>query len=235
MKHAWLVALAVMAAGCTTPSRDPHAEGARLMAELRQASGGAALDRPNGFHETGTVVMGEQSSTYDTWGDLRALRWVGVRTIGGQTFTKGFDGERAWRVGPNGVQVDTSPRGLADARLETYLTIGGFLYPDRFPADFVYKGRQTAGGVSYDVVTVTPRDATPIDLWLDVRTHLLRRASGMDGDTPFEGVILRYQVVDGVQVGYELHQSEGGREMAQALTSYAFVDVPPQRFSPPVN
>src|SRR5262245_15842444 len=98
-RFAWVVAALLLGASCTPQQRDPLEEGARLMAELRDASGGAALDAQAAFHETGTVVVGGQTTTYETWGDLRSLRWSGSHTIGGQTTTSGFDGQAVWRIG----------------------------------------------------------------------------------------------------------------------------------------
>lgn len=112
---------------------------------MKAASGGAALDRPPGFHEAGTVVRDGATGTYEIWADLHALRSTGTHSFGAKTGTSGFDGRRAWAVGPDGaVHVDTSPQGLAGARLGTYLTIFGFFYPDRFPAQFESRGLRKA-------------------------------------------------------------------------------------------
>ena len=231
-----LAAAALLFTSCATHPPDPAREGARLMGELRAASGGAALDAPNGFHETGVVVANGQSSTYETWGDFHTLRWVGARTIAGVTRWSGFDGHVSWVKGPDGpARIDTSPEGLAGARLGTYLTIAAYFYPDRFPARFEYKGRRSADGESFDVVTVTPQDSVPADFWLDVRTHRLRRVSGMDGTTPFYGVVQHEAVVQGVRYGSAMHQVEGSQDMAQTVTLYEFTDVPAERFSPPAQ
>jgi len=228
-----VVALAFAASGCAT-NQDAQGQGALLMAQMKEASGGAALDAPAGFHETGTVLSDGVASTYETWGDLHVLRNAGTHTTGAVTVARGFDGEVAWSVGPDGtVQTDASPAALASARLSAYLTIGACFYPDRFPARFEYRGRQEAAGVSYDVVTVTPAGSVPVDFWLDTTTHRLQRISGSDGDVPFSGIVERYEIVDGAWIAFALRQTAGGREMAQALTSFEFVPIPPERFAPP--
>lgn len=232
----WIAVAVALLTSCATAPLDPVREGARLIGELRVASGGAAVDVPSGFHETGVVIENGQTSTYETWGDFHALRWAGTHTGGGVTRASGFDGHVAWTKGADGaVHTDTSPEGLAGARLGTYLTIAAYFYPDRFPARFEYKGRQSADGESFDVVTVTPQDSVPIDFWLDARTHRLRRLVGMDGTTPFRGIVEREEIVSGVRIGSEVRQIEGEHDMAQTVTLYEFADVPAERFSPPAH
>jgi hypothetical protein len=202
------------------------------MAEMKAASGGAALDAPAGFHEIGTVVRDGISGTYETWGDLRVLRSAGSHTLGGSTGSGGFDGRVAWSLGADGaVHTDTTREGLAASRLGTYLTLGGYFYPDRFPAQFEYRGPRQADGAAYDVVTVTPADSDSADLWLDTATHRLQRISGTAGTATFLGVVERYQVVDGVWIAFALNQTEGSHQMVQELTSFVFEPVPAERFS----
>ena len=235
-KFGWLAAAVLLLTSCATAPLDPVREGVRLMGELRAASGGAAVDVPNGFHETGVVVENGQTSEYETWGDLHELRWAGTHTRAGVARASGFDGHVAWMRGPDGaVHTATSPESLAGARLGAYLTIAAFLYPDRFPARFEYKGRQSADGETFDVVTVTPQGSVPIDFWLDVTTHRLSRVVGMDGTTPFRGIVEREEIVSGVRVASSIRQIEGEHDMAQTVRSYEFVDVPAERFSPPVR
>lgn len=235
-RFAWVVAALLLTAGCAQQQRSPLEEGARLMAELREASGGVAWDVPAAFHETGTVVANGETSTYETWGDLHSLRWSGTHTTGGQTTTSGFDGEAAWRVGADGVlRTDTSPEAVAGARLGAYLTNFAYLRPDRFPARFEYRGRREADGVSYDVVTVTPENSAPMDFWLDIDTHRLIRLSGMDGDTPFLGVVERYETVEGVLAPFAIRQSAGDQVMAQSLTLFEFVATPEERLARPAQ
>lgn len=233
-QFAVLVLVATVAACAITPNAEQ--EGARLMTLMKVASGGAALDGPTGFHEIGTALRDGMPATYETWGDLRSLKSASKQSIGGMTMSSGFDGKVSWSVGPDGApRLDVSAEGLMSARLGTYLTIGGYFYPDRFPASFVYSGAQMANGQTYDVVTVTPVGSVFVDLWLDRESHLLKRISGMDGATPFSGNVTRYEKVDGAMIGYELQQKQGEHTLALTLTGYKFETVAPERFAPPVQ
>jgi hypothetical protein len=40
------------------------------MAECKAAMGGPALDRPDAFRETGTMIRDSKAGTYETFGDL---------------------------------------------------------------------------------------------------------------------------------------------------------------------
>lgn len=226
--------LFALASCATLPSAEQ--QGIRLMAQLKEASGGALLDAPRSFRETGAVVRGDVRSTYETWGDFWTLRSVSRTERGGQSFTRGFDGRVAWSAGPDGnVETDSSPAGLASARLSTYLTNAAYFYPDRFPAEFVYRGRRETEGVAFDVVSVTPEGGGSVDLWLDVRNHRLQRITGIDGGTSFAGVVERYEVFDGAWIPVAITQTIDGQTMAHTVTSYEFTAVPDARFAPPAG
>lgn len=226
--------LTIAVAGAATGAQNSSDKAANLVRELKEASGGAALDRPDGFHETGTLVRDGRAGVYEYWGDLRTLRSLGSHTIAGQTSIGGFDGQQAWSVDPNGkVLIDASPKGLRAARLGTYVSIGGYFYPDRFPAAFAYLGRRRHDRTAYDVIAVTPKDGDTADLWLDAKSHRLMRISVLADGVESSGDILRYQVVDGTWIGFALRQNEGQHQMTQQLTAYVYGPVDAARFSPP--
>jgi hypothetical protein len=229
-----MVAGATIAAlACTSATAQPD-KAQRLMRQLKAASGGAALDRPDAFHESGTIVRDGASGVYEYWGDLRTLRSAGNHTLSDATGGGGFDGQVAWSVDAAGkVSVDDSPKAVHGARLGTYLSIGGYFYPDRFPARFVYLGRQKQDGASFDVVAVTPQDADTADLWLDPKTHRLAQISVTADGVEGRGRVLRYQVVDGTWIGFDLTQTEGAHAQTQHLEHYVYGPVEPDRYAPP--
>ena len=228
------MALTLAGAGAAGATETGPDKAAMLIQALKAASGGAALDRPDGFHESGTLTRDGRAGVYEYWGDLRALRSVGSHTIGGATGVGGFDGKAAWSIDPSGkVLVDASPKGLRAARLGTYVSIGGYFYPDRFPAAFAYLGRRRHDGAAFDVVAVTPKDGDTAELWLDAKTHRLARLSAEADGVHSDGDILRYQVVDGTWIGFALRQSEGPHQMTQQLEQYVYGPIDPTHFSPP--
>jgi hypothetical protein len=233
-RRAWPLLAVLLALGCAKPA-PPADEAARLIAQMKAASGGAALDKPAGFHEIGMVNRDGSRGTYEIWADLRTLRSAGKHTFNDQTITTGFDGKTAWAMAPDGtVRTDTTAEGLAVSRLGAYLTAFGFFYPDRFPAKFESRGRKELDGASYDVVTVTPEGSIPADLWIDTKTHRLQRITGTAGTTSFTGKVLRYEVVDGIWVPFALLQTEGERQMEQDVMSVTYEEIPAHQFSPPM-
>ncbi len=205
-----------------------------LMAQYRAASGGAALDRHEAFHETGTIIRDGEAGTYEMYGDLHSLRTAGVHTLDGRFGGGGFDGERAWHIGPDGeVSTTTEPAAVREAKAGAYFTIGGYNWPERFPALFTYVGVKTYKAKSYDVVRVTPAGATPNDLWLDRRTHWLARITETTSGQPASADILANRRVDGTIIGFKSYQVEPGHSMIQTLATYEYVALDPARFAPP--
>ena len=226
-----LVALACLANAQTAPEASDSVA-LKLMAECKTASGGAALDRPAAFHETGTIVRDGNSGTYEMYADLHGLRTAGIHTIDGKIGGGGYDGTRAWHFGPDGkVVIVTDPAQLAQEKFGAYLTISGYFYPDRFPATFKYLGRKKAGSQNYDVVAVTPEGSLTGELWLDTHSHRIMRVTIDFAD--MTGEILRYRVVDGTWIGFKNQQSEGTHKMVQTLATLQYVPLDPERFLPP--
>lgn len=205
-----------------------------LMAQYRAASGGAALDRYEAFHETGTIIRDGHAGTYEMYGDLHALRNAGVHTLDGKFGGGGFDGERAWRIGPDGkVAITTDAEAVREARAGAYFTIGGYNWPERFPATFSSVGVKTYKSKAFDVVRVTPDGAAPNDLWLDRRTHWLARITEDSPGGPAFANILVNRRVGGTVIGFKSYQVEPGHRMVQTLATYDYVPLDPARFAPP--
>lgn len=216
-----IVAVAAAQIGAAPPS-DPTA--LRIMAECKAATGGPALDRPEAFHETGTIIRDGKVGTYETFGDLRSLRSSSSQTFDGKTRRAGFDGQVSWQVGPDGAaKVSTDDPTLRGERFGTYLTLSGYLYPKRFPATFRYVGRRTASGRVYDVVSVTPEKADSVQLWVDARTHRVAHLEANSGGQSIVGDVTDYRRVAGTWVGYALRVVQGGHEVRLRLSSFKYV------------
>lgn len=238
IKYALVLALVLSEPAPTVPASKAtavttDARAIRLMAQLREASGAGNLDRHDAFHETGTVIRDGHAGTYEMYGDLHALRTAGVHTIDGVFGAGGYDGVAAWRAGPDGkAAFNNSPEAIRQARSDAYLTLGGYYWPDRFPATFTSVGRRTSNNRSYDVVRVTPVGGEPTDLWLDVRRHHLGRITVPSRSDAASADVLAERRIDGVVVGFKSHQREAGHDMVQTLATYDFVPLDLGRLTP---
>jgi hypothetical protein len=205
-----LTLMAVGGADAKDGGASSDAKALALMAQYRAASGGAALDRHEAFHETGTIIRDGQAGTYEMYGDLHALRTAGVHTLDGKFGGGGFDGESAWHIGPDGkVSTTTDPEAVREAKAGAYFTIGGYNWPERFPG------------------------ATPNNLWLDRRTHWLARITETVSGQAASADILENRRVDGTVIGFKSYQIEPGHSMIQTLATYDYVTLDPARLAPP--
>ena len=221
-------------AQASSDTSDPKARA--LMAELRVARGGQALDKHVAFHETGTIIRDGVAGTYEMYADLHALRTAGIHTLDGKVGGGGFDGTTAWHLGPDGkVTKSTDAKEIANAKSDAYFTIGAYNWPERFPAKFRYVGSLSYRSKHYDVVEVTPEGATPADLWLDKKTHRVSRFTVTDGHDTASGEIWDYRIVDGTLIGFKDYQIEGVHKMTQTLATFDYVPLDPKRLAPPLG
>ncbi len=204
-----------------------------LMAQLRAANGGQALDKHAAFHETGTIIRDGKAGTYEMYADLHTLRTAGIHTLEGRVGGGGFDGTAVWHFGPDGkVTKSTDPKAVANARSDAYGTIGGYNWSERFPAKFRYVGSLSYQSKTYDVVEVTPEGATPAELWLDKKTHRIARFTVTDGHDTASGEVWDYRLVDGTFIGFRNIQVEGDHKMTQSLATFDYVPLDPKRLDP---
>ena len=222
--HRHILALALLialGAGPASAASDPMA--LDVIAAAKEATGGPALDKPQMFHERGVMTRDGKAGTYETYGDLTTLRSRGTRSFDGQTVGGGFDGQVAWRLMPDGsVQTVTDAATLRGERLGTWLTVSGYLYPNRFPAEFRYLGRRTHDGHSYEVVAATPKDADSADLWFDAETHRLGHIEATAAGSTVVGDVGDYRLVDGTWVGFALNMVDSGHQIRLKLESFVY-------------
>lgn len=203
-----------------------------VMAAAKAATGGAAWDRITGWHERGR----HDGATYDTLLDFRRWAFRFATTRDGKTRVNGFDGSLVWRQGPDGkVTTKRDAASLADARLSAYGSTFAFLRPARFPARFQYLGVRTDGAASFDVVRVTPEGTTPMEVWVDRKTHLFARLVDRSGPKPVTARLSDFRPVGGIRQPFRLEISDGDPAHAQIGVVESVVLEPVARgaFDPP--
>lgn len=256
MKNPLLASFVLSLAACASApnAQQSEAKGRELLAQMKAAMGGAALDVPAGFHETGVSMRDDGlKMTYETWGDMHSMRSASIQTVDGRQTRVGYDGDAGWHMLPNeNAQKDTDAHTIYVVTMASYIAVGGYFYPDRFPVRVKYLGRESvpaksddddapkakgpaeAGGKKWDVVEVWPEKTLPINLWLDPETHRLERVSGrISGEETFTSIIEDYRQVSGAWVGFKTTQVDDQHTVTQTRSTYVFEAVPAERFLPP--
>jgi hypothetical protein len=104
----------------------PDAPTAALLAEMREACGGGAWDRVEGWHETGRVELpGGMSLPYEAWHSMRHPPTATyVNRIEGRIVRQsGYDGAVRWPAGADGRGMrETDPAALRRARRDAWLS-----------------------------------------------------------------------------------------------------------------
>jgi hypothetical protein len=196
-----LLALAAAAQAAPTIGYSPAAQ--RVLAQARQAAGGAGWNGLRGWHETGRT----DGVRYEAWIDpLRYGLRVERRDADGLD-VHGFNGAGEWRIRPTGAVTGVDVRTLpSESRTEAFFDIHGYFYPGRFDAAADVVGVRSFKGRSYDVVRVKPWGGEARELWFDRRTHLLGRMVGRR-----EAVSLSdYRKVGPVRIAFRLTPEDGG-------------------------
>lgn len=228
--------LALAAAACTLAGPAQGADSTRkalaVLAQAKAASGGAAWDRITGWRETGR----HGQTTYATLLDFRRYGARFASTRDGRTTVRGYDGQIAWEMGPDGkVAASRDPARLAEARQSAYGSAFGFFFSDRFPARFEDLGVRTDGGSSFEVIRTTPEGAPPFELWIDRSTHRVARLVDRNGPQPVTGRFSDERRVGGVTVPFRIDLSDGDPGHAQTgqVESVVLEPVPRTAFEPP--
>ncbi|MFY9886109.1 MAG: retropepsin-like aspartic protease, partial [Candidatus Cybelea sp.] len=201
-------AAALLAAGILLPPT-PQATAASPSAQtLLNALRKAMLERPvaslASLHTVGTIeVLGIRGRAQE-WDDVRTVRFTTAQNAGPLSGASGWDGKVAWNQDYAGlVTIDGGAAGRLQAIEQAYLGGLRYLRPDAGGATVVYAGPRSEGGVTYDVLAVTPPNGSELDLWLDPRTHLIARVTATIGIVSTTTTFSSYRRVDGITYPFE--------------------------------
>jgi outer membrane lipoprotein-sorting protein/predicted aspartyl protease len=84
-----------------------------------------------------------------------------------------YDGEKGWIQDPNGQVRELAGIELEDVTREVYLSVYGYLFPERAKGEVEYLGQKEDGGINYYVVQITPEEAEPIKMFINPETYLI--------------------------------------------------------------
>lgn len=234
--------LAAAVAGLATAStafaaEDPATQADRLLAQVKQATGGAAWDRLQTLVEQGKLAGPGLDGSYDNLTDLRHALYVQKVALGPSTSAQGWDGKAAWSTDATGqVRIEQSQEAIAAGIEQAYRAAYAFFWPARWPATRLYAGDRQLDGVTYDIVKVTPKGAEPFELWIDRGTHRIAREADVTGAQPHTQIMTDYRAVDGVMLPFATRDTIGDPKfdvVATTGTLKAAAGLPTKAFGPP--
>lgn len=192
--HALAAALVLLPPAVAAAQVTPDA--ARVLAEAKAASGGAAWDRLAGSWERGT----HGPVRYETSLDFRRLAFRFENTVAGQVRVHAFDGAQVWDAAPGEpVKASRDPAAVREAITTAFVSNNGYFFPERFPARATLKPGVDA---AFDVVEIEPAGGRAFELWFDRRTHLPMRLVDRTGAPPVTVEVSDYRRVGDVRVAF---------------------------------
>jgi hypothetical protein len=180
---------------------------AQVISRAFAATGGSGWYLVRGWHETGR--RGDQP--YERWIDPVRYGLREERREPAGLRIEGFNGQAEWQVAPTGAMTAVNDHAaLAQARTTAFFEGGLYLFPGRFGARGDYLGVRRKDGRAYQVVTVTPWNGRPRELWFDARTHLLARIVDRTGAKPQALAVSDYRKAGAVRAPFRYAPEDGG-------------------------
>jgi predicted aspartyl protease len=214
-----ILALAILIAAGASPAFAKPVDPRSAFAAERAAVGGAAWNAVGGLRVTGTQISGGAPSTFREVIDHHTGYSRSTVDSGPLHDINGFDGV-AWDA-RNGVVSQTDLPGLAaDSVTTAYMARDGW-WNANDPATMTYAGAQTLAGRPCDVVSVTPRGGSSVDVWLDRATHLMLRTvqhtDGGDVTTDYS----QYRLTHGVRLPFRTVSVDATKSRTEVLVATA--------------
>lgn len=223
---AWL-ACALLLTAQAAPASNADATASAILTQVRSATLSRPLSSIKSIHLSGTAAIFGIHATTDEWDDLRGLRDTTAQTGGALAGSAGWTGTTSWNEDYSGlVTIDGGTSGRLLAADQAYLDNFAFLRPDYAGASVRYAGKKANGGITYDVVSVTPPHGSEVNLWIDPRTHLVARNTATIGIVSSESELSAYRRFDGIMLPtHNVTKTSDGNQFSTTVTS-AQINVP---------
>ncbi|MBV9719413.1 MAG: aspartyl protease family protein [Candidatus Eremiobacteraeota bacterium] len=218
------LALAVLT-GTAIARADSDMRVAQLVAASGQALGISSLASVSTLRFDATVSAVGLHGRTTQYLDLRNGRFAESTDLGSFIQLDGYDGRVAWSG--DGTHLVWNAGGDSDRASEinqAYLLSYALWKPQASGAAVAWLGTKSAGGRSYDALSITPVGSkVPFELWFDRTTHLPARANFVNGFTTSTLTFSQYRRTNGLNVAYAVHvDSSDGNNADTAITRVTF-------------
>ena len=198
-------------------------DAASLLAHAKVMSGGALWDRVVALNGQGQIHAAGLQGTLESHEDLLRGRQVTRYKLGGLDGASGYDGKTAWEQDPGGeVGVLDDTQALREARTAAWLTARAYWYPQRGGATYGAVEQRDIRGRQFRVVTATPTDGEPVELWFNERSGLLDRFVTRVGGKDMQSTRLsEWKNIDGLHLPTSILIERGDDARARVFIHYA--------------
>ena len=222
----WIAALACALCPLFAGAAAPAAT--ELLAQAREAAGGAAWDRVAQLEAHGRIVTSGLPGQWQRVDDLRRGRFTEASDVGVFRVAEGFDGTQRWRQDPSGgVHALDAPFSRAMSVTDAWLARRGWLR-DEAGVELGPVATREQGGHAADVVTATPPGGQAVELWFDARTHLLARSVRRMPISTQAVAYADYRAVDGLQLPHRIEAGEVGSSNLDTVTVASWTRTAPR-------
>lgn len=198
-----------------SPPPDPVA----VLAQAKEASGGAAWDALRSQHSKVTILTGPLAGSAERWSEFATGRSTIVYSIGPVSGAAGFDGKTAWSQDASGkAQAETSDSAREIAVNAAYRDRLAFWYPERAAGRIAYKERAESDGAWFDVIRVTPEGGRPFELWINAETKLIERLVEREAQTTRTEHYSDLREVSGVKIPFRVRASRSDAKHDEFVT-----------------
>ncbi len=194
---------------------------ASLLEGLRKAMLSRPIGSISAIRTSGKIEIFGLTGTVQEWDDVRNAHFRQSQVAGPLTGSSGWDGKTAWSQDYAGLTtIDGGESGRLQSADQAYLDSLQFLRPDAGGATIVYAGERTQNGKTYNVLAVTPRFGTEMDLWIDPQSHLIEEETASIGAISTTTVLSNYRRSDGILYPFSVStQTSTGNNFAVKLSS----------------
>jgi hypothetical protein len=200
----------------------------RIVSRSRAALGGDALERAGVVRIDAEVTAGGLPGTLRAYNEIGATRFAETYSNPPISGGDGYDGADVWNSDGSGlVWVDGGQIGRSQEIDQAFASNYALYAKNRGGAKVAWGGTKTAGGKTYDVLTIAPPgSAVPFELWFDTATHLPARSVQTAGPLTSTTTFADYRPVAGVMIAYSIRTEGSDGNASDVTVTQAAAGVP---------